>query len=328
MSDEHEPADGETPMGQALPTALEPAHAEALPEAFEDALDAFLSHLRVEKGLSKNTRESYHRDLLRFSRFVANAGVDQPAAVVRDQIRDYLVHLQRSGLALRSIARHRVSIRQLFRFLVEEGLVPQNPTSLVEGPRPSRKLPGFLSNREVEALLAAPDDTTPIGLRDLAMIELLYATGLRVSELCGLPQANLHLSGGYLKVRGKGGKERVVPIGERAAAVLVRFLRDSRPVFDPGQNSRALFPIRGRGMSRQNFWKRLKTYALAAGIRKPMYPHKLRHSFATHLLEHGADLRAVQAMLGHADISTTEIYTHVARERLKQVHAEAHPRGR
>lgn len=300
---------------------------EILSPALEEALEGYLFHARVEKGLSRNTLESYHRDLLTFIQFLDRRGRVEPAEVERQDISDFLGELHQRGLAERSIARHRVSIRQLFRYLIDSRIVEMNPTRLVEAPRPKSKLPGVMSMSEVDALLAAPPADTPLGLRDLTMLELMYATGLRVSELVSLPLAGLHLRAGFLSTKGKGGKERLVPIGERATELCQRFLHDARPSLDPHKRSLALFPVGTGGMTRQNFWKIIKRYALIAGIDKDISPHTLRHSFATHLLENGADLRAVQAMLGHADISTTQIYTHVARERLKRVHQDFHPRG-
>jgi integrase/recombinase XerD len=219
-------------------------------------------------------------------------------------------------------------MRQWFRFLTEERLLATDPAGLVEGPKLGRSLPRVLSLDEVDRLLAAPDEATAIGLRDATMLVLLYATGLRVSELVKLPLSGVYLEQGYILVRGKGGKERVVPMGERAAERIRHYVAGVRKENDRSGRARALFLARhGGAMSRQAFWKRLKRYALVAGIEREVSPHKLRHSFATHLLEHGADLRAVQAMLGHADISTTQIYTFVAQERLKGIHAGAHPRG-
>jgi integrase/recombinase XerD len=300
-----------------------------LPPSLDLAIEGFLGQARVERALSANTIESYHRDLVRFCTWLAfehNIGV--PDAVSREDIGLYLGVLLDQGLSRRSLARHLVSIRQLFSFLHLEGLIPLNPAAQVEAPMPSRSLPEVLSQREVEALLDAPDTTTILGLRDAAMLQLMYSTGLRVSELVALPLAGLQLRAGFLRVRGKGGKERMVPMGERALALLGRWLRDGRPELDPkGKASSVFVSRRARAMSRQNFWYRVRQHALTAGIQKAVSPHKLRHSFATHLLEHGADLRVVQALLGHSDISTTEIYTHVARERLRQIHKEHHPRG-
>ncbi len=303
----------------------------SLPAAFETAIEAFLGRGRVERSLARNTLESYHRDLVRFAAWCRDArGHGDPGAVTREDVHLHLASLLDAGLSPRSLARHRVTIRQFFRYLLEEGVVNQDPTLLVEGARPARALPDVLSLAEVEALLAAPDPSdVPLGLRDAAMLQLLYATGLRVSELVTLPQGAVHLKAGYLRVRGKGSKERVVPLGERATALVAAWLDHGRPQVDPQGRAKTLFPGRnGRPMSRQNFWKRIVAWARAAEIRHPVSPHRLRHSFATHLLEGGADLRVVQVLLGHADIATTEIYTHVAGERLKEIHGRHHPRGR
>jgi integrase/recombinase XerD len=301
-----------------------------LPPDLELAIEGFLGQARVERALSENTLEAYHRDLVRFATWISDvAGVVSPASVQREQITAYLEHLLAEGLSRRSLARHRVSIRQLFVFLLRERIVSADPTDGVEVSMPRRDLPEVLNQREVEALLAAPDLTTTLGLRDAAMLQLLYSTGLRISELVTLPLSGINLRAGFVQVRGKGGKERLVPMGDRALEITLRWLRDGRPELDPGTSASTLFlSERGRPMTRQTFWYRIRQHALTAGIRKKVSAHKLRHSFATHLLEHGAELRMVQAMLGHADISTTEIYTHVARERLRQVHAAHHPRGR
>jgi integrase/recombinase XerD len=292
---------------------------------WETAIDAHLSWGRLERAWSRNTLAAYHADLVRLAGWMTGRGRSSPAAVVHEDLAAYLVHLDGAGLDPRSRARHRSAFRQLFAQLVREGLLAANPATLVEAPRPGRKLPFVLSEAQVEAILAAPDRSTPLGLRDAAMIELLYASGLRVTELVTLPLSGLDLVAGLVRVKGKGGRERLVPMGEVAAGLVARYVREARGFGGPPA---VFLSRRGRPMTRQNFWERLKAYAILAGAPSRVSPHKLRHSFATHLLAHGADLRAVQAMLGHADISTTQIYTHVAKERLKQVHREAHPRGR
>ena len=289
-------------------------------DALDAAVEGFLAHCRVERGLSNNTLEAYHRDLSDLVGWLERQGHSAPASVDRDLLRGWLDDLPIRGLSAGTVARRRVAMRQLFRFLVTEGILEDDPTALIRGPRAPRKLPGTLNRADVEALLAAPDQATAIGLRDAAMLELLYATGLRVSELVGLRHESWH--DGWLVVRGKGGKDRLVPYGDRAGALVQAHLSLQQ------RGGPWLFlTSRGRPMTRQNFWERVKLYAKQAGIRTRVSPHTLRHAFATHLLEHGADLRAVQAMLGHADISTTEIYTHVARARLQKLHAEFHPRG-
>lgn len=295
----------------------------------DDAIEGFLYYLKVERARSDNTVQAYGRDLQQFAAWLGERGIPSPADVSHAHLVDYLVSLDEGGLGLRSIARARTSIRQLFKFLLREGLVEADPSTLIEAPRFPAPLPVVLSGKQVEALLAAPDRTSPLGLRDAAMIELLYATGLRVTELVTLPWRAIDAEIGLLRVRGKGDKERLVPVGEQALDLIRRYLRESRPQLDPDGTSPALFVNRrGTPMTRQNFWQRLRGWAVAAGIPGKVSPHVLRHSFATHLLENGADLRALQAMLGHADISTTQIYTHVTQARLAALHARFHPRGR
>lgn len=297
-------------------------------ESFDNALEAFDAALRVERMVAKNTLLAYRADLLRFGEWLGPMRVGD---VGHATMSDYVVCLHDGGLDARSIARHRTSIRQFFKFLLREDIVRADPTALLASQRPARRLPEVLSERDVRALLATPDPTTPLGLRDRAMLELMYATGLRVSELVNLPMTAWHSPGEgqpFLRVRGKGNKERLIPLGHATAARLARYMADVRTPIDPALRQKALFlSQQGRAMSRQNFWLRITQHARAAGITTPVTPHGLRHAFATHLVEHDADLRAVQAMLGHADIATTQIYTHVARSRLQAVHAKFHPRG-
>jgi integrase/recombinase XerD len=293
-----------------------------------DAVEGFLYHLKVERHLSDASIDGYGRDARRFASWAQERGLTLPAEVRRQDVVDHLVALDVSGLGLRSIARARTALRQLFRFLVREGVLIDDPTVQVEAPRFASPLPEVLGTAEVEALLRAPDLGSPLGLRDAAMIELLYATGLRATELVTLRRHQLDVTVGLVRVRGKGDKERLVPVGERAVDLIGRYLVHSRPRLDPGGRAEELFVNRrGKGMTRQNFWERVAGWAKKAGLRAEVYPHALRHSFATHLLEHGADLRSVQAMLGHSDISTTQIYTHVTRARLQALHAAFHPRG-
>jgi integrase/recombinase XerD len=304
-----------------------------LNQAFDLALDGFLYHLKVERHLSENTLEAYRRDVTKLFAFLGERGVPAPAAVSHADVAAWIVHLDRvEHLSKRSVHRARSAIRQLFRFLLREGSLTEDPTARVEAPRLDRRLPETLTFEEVDRLLAAPDEATPLGLRDAAMIELLYATGLRVTELVRLRRHQVKVVDdlGLVQVVGKGDKERVVPVGRRALGLLDRYLRQVRPLHDPGDRTPELFVGRtGRRMTRQAFWLRLKKHARAVGIdADKVYPHALRHSFATHLLERGADLRALQAMLGHADISTTQIYTHVTTARLAAVHARHHPRGK
>lgn len=287
----------------------------------DHAIEGFLAVCRVERGLADNTLEAYHRDLGSLRRFLVQRGVDRPDRVASADLAAWMVDLADRGLAASTRARHRVAMRRLFSFLVAERLLQDDPATIIDAPRTGRPLPAVLTEAQVTALLSAPDRSTWAGARDAAMLELLYATGLRVTELVRLPKSARH--DGFLVVRGKGGKERLVPYGDQADAALDAWLRRRED-----QDSPWIFVSnRGRPMSRQNFWQRLRRYALVAGMRGKVSPHVLRHAFATHLLTHGADLRAVQAMLGHADISTTEIYTHIANERLRQLHAAHHPRG-
>jgi integrase/recombinase XerD len=287
----------------------------------EPAIDGFLSWCRAEKGLSENTLEAYERDLRRLKEFLEGQGCQVPGRVDRVLLSAWMGSLMDRGLSRSSVARHRVAMRQLFRFLVNENIIAADPSALIEAPSIGRRLPGTLSEAEVSQLLSGPDRSTPLGLRDAAMIELLYATGLRVTELVGL-QRHQWNRGGWLIVVGKGGKERLVPFGDQAGAVVAQYMSTRSDV-----NPAVFLSLRGKAMTRQNFWLRIRHYAKLVGIRNKVSPHTLRHAFATHLLANGADLRSVQAMLGHSDISTTEIYTHVAKARLRHLHAEHHPRG-
>ena len=292
------------------------------------ALEGFMYYMKVERNASDNTQEAYNRDLQRFVVWLKKQKVHKPAEVTQRHVSDYLVALDKQGLGLRSIARARSSIRSFFQFLVNDGQLESDPATLVSAPRFPSPLPKVLSQEEVEALLEAPEEHTRLGLRDLAMIELMYSTGLRVSELVKLHSHQLDRKRGLLMVRGKGDKDRIVPVGDRAIATIQRYLQRSRPRLLKDPNVTTLFLARhGKGMSRQAFWMRLTDYAKRIGIRIRVSPHVLRHSFATHLLEHGADLRSLQAMLGHSDISTTQIYTHVSQVRLQALHAKFHPRG-
>ena len=291
----------------------------------DDILKRFLDFLSVEKGLARNTVESYERDLRKYLLYMKGKSHDE---ITQNDVVSYLSHLSSSGLSMPSIARGLAAVRGLHRYLIIDGLAQADPTVNLETPRGWKRLPKTLSTAEVDALLAQPDTTTPIGLRDKAMLELLYATGLRVSELVGLVLQDINLERGFLMVMGKGSKERAVPMGEVAAAAVGRYLERGRAdLLDGTESDRLFISSRRRGITRQMFWERIKSYALKAGIRMSISPHTLRHSFATHLLDNGADLRAVQAMLGHSDISTTQIYTHVSRERLRKIHQRYHPRG-
>ncbi|MFT4625360.1 MAG: integrase/recombinase XerD [Myxococcota bacterium] len=293
------------------------------------AIEGFMYDLRVERGRSPNTAEAYARDLERLTSWLEAQGIDSPQAVERHHISEWVAHLSETeGLGPRSVVRARSSVRGLFAYLMREQVVTENPTAHVPAPRFGAPLPTVLSSEHVEAILAAPDRAVPLGLRDAAMIELLYSCGLRVSELVSLPWRNLDPHESIVRVMGKGRKERFVPVGEQAIDLIRLYVSDARPALDPTGTCPALFVSRrGSAMSRQNMWARLRSYARQAGLTGKVSPHVLRHSFATHLLENGADLRSVQAMLGHADLTTTQIYTHVSRVRLARMHARYHPRG-
>jgi integrase/recombinase XerD len=289
-------------------------------------IDAYLDHLRVERRLAPLTIESYSRDLVALARFAeaANLAVE---AVSRQDLEAFVRGLMSSGLSPRSTARAVASVRGFYRFLVLDRRLDGSPADDLRAPRAWPALPRFLSIDEVDRLLAAPDVATPRGLRDRAMIELLYATGLRVSELMGLRAADLNLEAGYLTCTGKGDKQRLVPLGDEAVAWVQRYLRDGRPAILAGRSSPRLFVnARGGALSRVGFWKILKAHGVRAGLPRGLSPHVLRHSFATHLLDRGADLRAIQMMLGHADLSTTQIYTHVIEARMRAVYERFHPR--
>lgn len=291
-------------------------------------LDQFFHYLTVEKGLSKRTLEAYSHDLNRWMGYLESKGIQDVLRVSPLDVKAFLMELRNHGLSHRSLVRNLVAIRTFFRFLTEEGKLNVNPVEELESPQLSRKLPEILSLKEVERLLEQPNLKTPLGIRDRAMIEMLYATGMRVSELVHLPLNQINLEGGYVLLYGKGSKERVVPIGKEAIQWVTLYLNTVRAHLSRGRENPCLFVNRsGRGMSRQRFWKSIKAYGQKAAIRKRITPHLLRHSFASHLLERGADLRSVQMMLGHADISTTQIYTHVTSERLKRIHERHHPRG-
>lgn len=298
-------------------------------EALSRHIDAFLNMLAVEKGLSQNTIEAYSRDLNRAATFLLGRGTQTWESCQAPQLRSYLTWLRGRGLSVRSVVRNLVALRQLYRFLEKEGVVREAPLLSLFLPKASLKLPHVLGADEIRRLLAQPDPTKPVGSRDQAMMELLYATGLRVSELVSLQTHQIDLQGDFLTVRGKGSKVRLVPFGKWARESLVRYLREIRPKLLKGRTSPYLFLTRsGKKLTRQGFWKLIRGRARSAGIEKRVTPHTLRHSFATHLLEGGADLRSVQSMLGHSDISTTQIYTHLSRTHLKEVHRKYHPRER
>jgi len=300
-----------------------------MPELLSPAIDSFLNMLVVEKGLARNTLEAYSRDLNRLANYLQANGVKSWPEGNGSQLRMYFSSLRETGLSVRSITRNLVALRQFYRFLEKERIIQENPVPRLLLPVESRRLPTTLTHDDVERLLNQPNPSTLLGLRDRAMLEFLYATGLRVSELVSLPTQQINLEGDYLTVRGKGGKVRVLPFGRWADERLRVYLREVRPKLLQRRTSSVLFLTRsGKALTRQGFWKLIRRYALAAGIERKVTPHTLRHSFATHLLEGGADLRAVQSMLGHSDISTTQIYTHINRAHLKQVHRQFHPRER
>jgi integrase/recombinase XerD len=291
---------------------------------------AFLTYVRVERGLSANTVTAYRRDLLKFDDFAKKRKLTLES-VSRDNLVEFLASLYRQKLESRTVARHLVTLRNFFRFAQLQELISTDPSLNLESPKIRRSLPGYLRLEEIERLLAQPDDKTPLGLRDRAMLDVLYSTGLRVSELISLRVMDLDTAVGCIRCIGKGDKERIVPIGKKALALVERYLRDARPKLI-GKGKQALATTlfinrRGAPLSRVGVWKILSAYGRKAGLRSSLTPHMLRHSFATHLLERGADLRSVQLMLGHSDISTTQIYTHVVEERLKQIYKAHHPRA-
>ena len=290
-------------------------------------IERFIEALWLEKGLSAHTQAAYRSDLALLNGWLQARGVELQS-VGREVLLDHLAWRMNQGYKARSTARLISGMRGFYRFLLREGVIDTDPTLQVDMPQLGRPLPKSLSEADVEALLAAPDLDDPIGLRDRAMLEVLYACGLRVSELVGLTLEQVNLRQGVLRVFGKGSKERLVPMGEEAIGWVERYCREARPALLAGRPADVLFPsLRGEQMTRQTFWHRIKHQARVAGIAKSLSPHTLRHAFATHLLNHGADLRVVQMLLGHSDLSTTQIYTHIARARLQALHAQHHPRG-
>jgi len=295
------------------------------------AMSSFLTHVKVEKGLSANTYSAYKRDLTKFEEFAKKRKLELQK-ITRNELVDFLASLYRQQLESKTVARHLVTLRNFFRYAQVQELIAEDPAANLESPKIRKSLPGYLRLEEVEKLLEQPDESTPLGLRDRAMLEVLYSTGLRVSELTGLRVADLDTKVGCVRCIGKGDKERVVPIGRKALGMVEKYLREGRTELvrtgKAGGGTAFLFVNRRGGkISRVGVWKILSNYGKQAGLRTALTPHMLRHSFATHLLERGADLRSVQLMLGHADISTTQIYTHVVEERLKQVYKAHHPRA-
>jgi len=295
----------------------------------QDLIGDFINYLSVERGLAANTLESYGRDLRQYSEFLrGSARLVSLRDASRANIISYLLQMEKQGKSPATIARRLAALKSFYQFLVRESLVERDPTANLESPRLDRRLPKVLSVGEVETLLAQPKLSAPGGLRDKAMLEVLYATGIRVSELVSLKISDVNLEMRYVKCLGKGSKERLVPIGTIACRAVADYLTRGRPKMVKDHSERSLFVNHhGRKMTRQGFWKIVKKYAAQAGIKKSITPHTLRHSFATHLLENGADVRAVQEMLGHADISTTQVYTHVNRKRLREEYRSSHPRA-
>ena len=295
---------------------------------FDRELELYLHYLAAERRLAKNTLSSYQADLAALFIYLYTKHLKTLGAIRTEHLRGWLTQCHQQGISSRSNARRVSALRGFFKFLLREGLLTTNPVDNIDLPKPGRPLPKLLSEAEVGQLLAAPEGSAPLALRNHAMLHLLYASGLRVSELVNLPLAAVNLTGGHLRIFGKGSKERLVPFGEQAREKLEVYLRQGRPPLLNKRRSVALFVTgRGQAMTRLRFWQIIQETVFTAGINKHVSPHTLRHSFATHLLAHGADLRAVQMMLGHADITTTQIYTHVDGERLKKIHRKFHPRG-
>ena len=299
---------------------------EDLTNESKEIIDLFLDSLWMERGLSKNTLFAYRSDISKYARWLQNQGINITKAGPQN-ILAYLASTENKST--RTVARNLSSLRRLYEYLSKEDKVKQNPIKNVEAPRLGRSLPKSLTENEVESLLDAPNTNQPLGLRDKTMLEILYGTGLRVSELITLTLHQINLRQGVVRVMGKGNKERLVPLGEISTEWLEKYLAHGRnEILSENNSTDTLFPSRrGKSMTRQTFWHIVKRHAIVAGIKKSISPHMLRHAFATHLINHGADLRVVQMLLGHSDISTTQIYTHVARERLKDIHSKHHPRG-
>ncbi|MDD3987379.1 MAG: site-specific tyrosine recombinase XerD [Candidatus Omnitrophica bacterium] len=293
----------------------------------KELIDTFLNYLSIERGLSNNTIISYREDLNNYLTFIENKNIDSLSKISKDNITGFMLAQRDKGIAPNSVARRLAAIRMFHRFLARERILKNDPSTLVDSPKLWKRVPDALTLNEVEALIAQPNVHNSQGTRDRAILETLYATGMRVSEAVNLKKDNVNLDIGFLRCIGKGDKERIIPLGKKAIASISRYIKESRPKFLKDKASEFLFVSRsGKKISRQSFWKIIKKYAKLARIKKPIKPHTLRHSFATHLLEHGADLRSVQEMLGHSDISTTQIYTHVNKDRLKSVHRQFHPR--
>lgn len=293
----------------------------------KELIDTFLNYISVERGLANNTVVSYREDLNTYLDFIEKSNIDALSRISKDNITNFMFDQKAKGIAANSIARRLAAIRMFHRFLTRERILKNDPSALIDSPKLWKRVPETLTLNEVEALIAQPDARSSQGLRDKAILETLYATGMRVSEGVNLKKDSVNLDVGFLRCIGKGNKERVIPLGKKAINSINKYLETSRPKFLKGKESEFLFVSRcGKKISRQSFWKIIKKYAKEARLKKPIKPHILRHSFATHLLERGADLRSVQEMLGHSNISTTQIYTHINKERLKNIHKQFHPR--
>ncbi|MFA5063741.1 MAG: site-specific tyrosine recombinase XerD [Candidatus Omnitrophota bacterium] len=293
----------------------------------KELIDTFLNYLAVERGLSNNTIISYREDLNAYLDFIEKSNINTLSKISKNNITSFMFCQKEKGISVNSIARRLAAIRMFHRFLTRERILKDDPSTLIDSPKLWKKIPETLTLNEVEALIMQPDARSVQGLRDRAILETLYATGMRVSEAVNLKKDNVNLDIGFLRCIGKGNKERVIPLGKKAIVSINKYLEGSRPKLLNNKESEFLFVSRfGKKISRQSFWKIVKKYAKSARIKKPIKPHILRHSFATHLLEHGADLRSVQEMLGHSDISTTQIYTHINKDRLKNIHRQFHPR--
>ena len=311
-------------MARALPSGMR----ERTILFMLELINRFLDYLTIERGLSQNTMKSYKLDLVKFSKYLKSRNVKKIEGVTKHDISKYLYYLKDKGLSASSISRNLAATKVFFRFLISERIIKENPTGTIESPRLSRGLPEVLNISEVIRMLETPNTRSLLGLRDKAVMELMYATGMRVSEMVEVTTEGLNLDVGFIRCAGKGGKERIIPVGRQAKIALTKYLEKTRKKLVKQREDRHLFLSRlGKKISRQSFWKMLKKYARLAGIKRKISPHTLRHSFATHLLEKGADLRSVQEMLGHADISTTQFYTHINKARLKGIHKKFHPRG-
>jgi integrase/recombinase XerD len=293
----------------------------------KELIDTFLNYISVERGLANNTIISYREDLELYLDYIEKSNINALSKIAKTNITNFMLAQKDKGIAPNSIARRLVAIRMFHRFLARERIIQNDPSALIDSPKLWKKVPDTLTLNEVDALIAAPNVHKVQGIRDKAILETLYATGMRVSEVVNLKKDNVNLEIGFLRCIGKGNKERVIPLGRKAIASIIRYLEASRPKLLKSKEADCLFVSRfGKKISRQSLWKIIKKYAKQANIKKPIKPHILRHSFATHLLEHGADLRSVQEMLGHSSISTTQIYTHINKDRLKSIHKQFHPR--